>query len=83
MPLAGEFMFGGQRVFVVANHWSSKGGDQPLFGPNQPPLRASEAKRTQQAQVVTSFVDEICSVDPQANVMHRPGGSSSRRTATM
>ncbi len=36
VPLAGEFTFGGQKVFVVANHWSSKGGDQSLFGPPEP-----------------------------------------------
>ncbi len=69
VPLAGEFMFGGQKVFVVANHWSSKGGDQPLFGPNQPPFQSSEAKRVQQAQSVTDFVDEIFAEDPDANVV--------------
>ena len=64
MPLAGEFMFGGQKVFVVANHWSCKGGDDPLFGPIQPPVQGSEAKRVQQAQVVADFVDEIYAKDP-------------------
>ncbi len=69
VPLAGEFLFGGQKVFVVANHWSSKGGDDPLFGPVQPPVQASEPKRTQQAQAVASFVDEITAVDPSASVI--------------
>ena len=69
VPLAGEFTFGGQKVFVVANHWSSKGGDQGLFGANQPPFQSSEAKRTQQAQVVNDFVDEIYAKDPDANVV--------------
>ena len=46
-------------MFVVANHWSSKGGDDPLFGPIQPPVQSSEPKRTQQAQAVAGFVDEI------------------------
>ena len=32
-PLVGEFLFNGQQVFVIANHFNSKGGDQPLFGP--------------------------------------------------
>ena len=31
-PLAGEFTFHGARLFVVANHFNSKGGDDPLFG---------------------------------------------------
>ena len=37
-PLAGEFLFGNQRLFVVANHLNSKGGDTPLFGKVQPPV---------------------------------------------
>ncbi|HEY7042842.1 MAG TPA: lamin tail domain-containing protein [Nocardioidaceae bacterium] len=69
VPLAGEFMFGTQKVFVVANHWSSKGGDQPLFGPNQPPLQASETKRVTQAETVNSFVHEITAADADANVV--------------
>jgi predicted extracellular nuclease len=69
VPLAGEFTFGGQKVFVVANHWSSKGGDQGLYGANQPPLQSSEAKRVQQAQAVNDFVDEIYAKDPNANVV--------------
>ena len=69
VPLAGEFMFGDQKVFVVANHWSSKGGDQSLFGPNQPPFQGSEAKRVTQAQAVHSFVDEIYAKDANANVV--------------
>jgi uncharacterized protein len=69
VPLAGEFTFGGQKVFVVANHWSSKGGDESLFGPKQPPFQGSEAKRVQQAQVVNNFVDEIYAKDADANVV--------------
>ena len=36
-PLAGEFIFNGQHLFVIANHFNSKGGDEPLFGRFQPP----------------------------------------------
>ena len=69
VPLAGEFTFGGQKVFVVANHWSSKGGDQPLYGHDQPPFQGSEAKRVQQAQAVNAFVHEIYTADPNADVV--------------
>jgi predicted extracellular nuclease len=68
-PLAGEFLFNGQRVFVIANHWNSKGGDQPLFGRFQPPLLTSEAQRRAQAEVVRSFVDALRSANPGANVV--------------
>jgi uncharacterized protein len=40
--LAGEFRLHGKKVFVVANHFSSKAADDPLFGRVQPPVRASE-----------------------------------------
>ncbi len=68
-PLAGEFRMRGKKVFVIANHFNSKGGDQPLFGRFQPPTRSSEEQRHAQAQVVNDFVDQILAADPNANVI--------------
>lgn len=68
-PLVGEFTFNGQTLFVIANHFSSKGGDQPLFGRFQPPTLGSEAKRIQQAQIVNDFVDAILAADANANIV--------------
>ena len=68
-PLAGEFRMHGKKVFVIANHLSSKGGDDPLFGRFQPPVRSSEVARHAQAQVVNDFVDDIKAADPTANVI--------------
>jgi predicted extracellular nuclease len=68
-PLAGEFRMHGKKVFVVALHLSSKGGDQPLFGRFQPPARSSEVARHAQAQSVNAFADQIFAADPQANVI--------------
>src|SRR5215207_11103715 len=68
-PLAGEFIFNGDRLFVIANHFSSKGGDQPLFGRFQPPTFTSEAQRNRQAEVVNGFVDSILAADPRAGVV--------------
>ncbi|GAA0616561.1 endonuclease/exonuclease/phosphatase family protein [Kutzneria viridogrisea] len=68
-PLAGEFTFGGRTVFVIANHFNSKGGDQPLFGHFQPPSRPSETQRHNQATAVKSFVDQILAVDANAGVV--------------
>jgi uncharacterized protein len=68
-PLAGEFRMRGRKVFVVVNHFASKGGDQPLFGHFQPPQRLSEVQRHAQAQVVNDFVDAILAADPGANVI--------------
>ena len=36
-PLVGEFNYNGHKLFVIVNHFNSKGGDQLLFGPWQPP----------------------------------------------
>ncbi|MBA2440600.1 MAG: hypothetical protein H0V50_08005, partial [Thermoleophilaceae bacterium] len=67
--LVGEFKARGKKLFVVVNHFSSKGDDQPLFGRFQPPIRFSEVARHQQAQVVNDFVDDLLAVDPNANVV--------------
>jgi predicted extracellular nuclease len=68
-PLVGEFRMRGRKVFVIANHFASKGGDDPLFGRFQPPTRSSEVQRHAQAQVVNDFVDEVLAADPRANVI--------------
>ncbi len=68
-PLAGEFMFAGHKLFVIANHFNSKGGDQPLYGRFQPPARSSETQRHQQAQIVHDFVQSLLAADPNAAVV--------------
>lgn len=68
-PLAGEFVFQGRKVVVVANHFNSKGGDESADGRFQPPNRTSEVQRTQQARSLRAFVEQIKAVDPQANVV--------------
>jgi uncharacterized protein len=67
--LAGEFRLHGKKVFVIANHFSSKTADDPLFGRGQPPIRASELARHGQAQAVNDFVDQLVAADPRANVI--------------
>jgi predicted extracellular nuclease len=68
-PLAGEFRYYGRPVFVIANHFNSKGGDQPLFGRFQPPTRSSETQRHAQATIVHNFVEKIRRTDPLATVV--------------
>ncbi|MFB8167938.1 lamin tail domain-containing protein [Kitasatospora purpeofusca] len=68
-PLAGEFRWNGRPVFVIANHFNSKGGDQPLFGRYQQPARPSETQRHAQATAVKTFTDQILAVDPNAAVI--------------
>ncbi|MFV0130491.1 endonuclease/exonuclease/phosphatase family protein [Streptomyces sp. HMX112] len=68
-PLAGEFSFRGRTVFVIANHFGSKGGDESLVSHHQPPNRSSEAKRLQQAQAVNTFVKDVLGVQRDAAVV--------------
>jgi predicted extracellular nuclease len=68
-PLAGEFRWRGRTVFAIANHFNSKGGDDPLFGRFQPPVAVTEDQRHRQATEVRSFVDEILAVDDRADVI--------------
>jgi predicted extracellular nuclease len=68
-PLVGEFTFRGKTVFVIANHFASKGGDDPLFGQWQQPVRSSETQRHLQATEVRSFLDQLLAADPRANVV--------------
>ncbi|GAA2726643.1 lamin tail domain-containing protein [Actinocorallia aurantiaca] len=58
-PLAGEFVFHGEKYFVIANHFASKGGDDALHGRYQPPTRGSEVQRLKQAGELNAFVKEL------------------------
>lgn len=68
-PLAGEFVFRGRTVFVIANHLNSKGGDQGLTAQYQPPTRSSEVQRHAQATAVNGFVQEILKAQKNADVI--------------
>ncbi|MCX4762501.1 lamin tail domain-containing protein [Streptomyces sp. NBC_01275] len=68
-PLVGEFVFRGESVFVIANHFTSKGGDQPLHGRYQPPSRSSETQRAAQAAEVNSFVKSLLAADRDAKAV--------------
>ncbi|WP_055610963.1 endonuclease/exonuclease/phosphatase family protein [Streptomyces phaeochromogenes] len=68
-PLAGEFTFRGKSVFVIANHFASKGGDQSLHSQFQPPARSSETQRHLQATAVNAFVKDILAKQKNADVV--------------
>jgi predicted extracellular nuclease len=67
--LVAEFNVRDRTVFAIVNHFSSKGDDQPLFGPAQPPTRFSEVARHGQAQLVNDFVDDILERDEKARIV--------------
>ncbi|MER6332828.1 endonuclease/exonuclease/phosphatase family protein [Streptomyces sp. NPDC001034] len=68
-PLVGQFVFRGKTVFVIANHLTSKGGDQNLTSQYQPVTRSSEIQRHAQAQEVNAFVKDILKVQKNAEVL--------------
>ncbi|MGR8011249.1 endonuclease/exonuclease/phosphatase family protein [Streptomyces hypolithicus] len=68
-PLAGEFTFRGRTVFVIANHFGSKGGDESLASHHQPPVRKSEARRLEQAKSVNAFVKGVLAAERNADVL--------------
>jgi predicted extracellular nuclease len=68
-PIAGVFEVAGKTITIVGNHFKSKGGDDSLYGEDQPPIRYTEAQRKAQAQVVRDFVDTILDAEPEALVM--------------
>ena len=53
---------------MIVNHFNSKGGDQGLFGPQQPPVLSSEVQRNAQASLLRDFVRDILAADSTASV---------------
>ncbi|MDG3132950.1 DUF6359 domain-containing protein [Streptococcus suis] len=67
--LAAEFIFQGQKVVVIANHFNSKRGDNGLYGKIQPAIFNSETKRHQLAQMIANFTQEGINQNPEANII--------------
>ena len=57
-PLAGEFVVGNKKVFIIANHFVSKSNNNN-----------KESQRIQQAQIVEYFVSQILAKDSQSNIV--------------
>jgi hypothetical protein len=69
IPLRADFVFAGETVTIINNHWSSKGGSSPQFGSIQPLVNGSEDQRVAQAAVVYDYVAGILADDADAAVM--------------
>ena len=68
-PLAAQFEFQGEKVVVIGTHLNSKGGDQPLFGKNQPPYLGSEAERIELATMINDFIKKGQAQNPDLKVI--------------
>ncbi|HEX2313411.1 MAG TPA: endonuclease/exonuclease/phosphatase family protein, partial [Thermomonospora sp.] len=68
-PLAGELLWRGRRLVVLANHWTARGGDDSRYGRFQPPREPSETAHADQARLVADFVRALRAVDRNAAVI--------------
>jgi len=68
-PLVAEFVFKGQKVFVVGNHFNSMLGEGSPLGAMQPYRFRTEKSRTAIAGVVRNFVEELRSRDTNAHLI--------------
>lgn len=68
-PVAALFAFNGERILLVNNHFSSKGGSSPIFGTLQPFVNGSEDERLAQARVINRFVDDALAIDANARIV--------------
>ncbi|GED83928.1 lamin tail domain-containing protein [Streptomyces sp. 6-11-2] len=69
-PLVGEFLTkNNKKIFVIANHFNSKGGDQNVAGRIQPPVLNSEIQRNKQATLENAFVKKLEAADPKALIV--------------
>ncbi|MGP1594947.1 MAG: endonuclease/exonuclease/phosphatase family protein [Treponema sp.] len=67
-----KFKTGSQKdkdFFMIDNHFSSKRGDDGIWGKNQPVDRSSERNRHDQARTVKAFIDGILAVRQDAVIV--------------
>jgi predicted extracellular nuclease len=68
-PLVGEFSFNGKDLFVIANHFDAKLGDQSADGRFQFPAQSSAVQRAGQALAEHDFVSQLLAIDKNADVV--------------
>lgn len=68
-PLVADFLFNGEAITVIGNHFTSKDGSGELAGGVQPSIAGGEIKRAGQAAIVNDYVDGLLAVDPNAKII--------------
>ena len=59
----------GKDFFMINNHFSSKRGDAPIWGSQQPVERKSETNRHEQAKIVKKFIGKIFAARSDAMIV--------------
>ena len=68
-PLVATWSFQGTEVTTVNVHFTARSGSDPLWGANQPPENAGDARRTDQAGAVNEWLNAHLADDPSFNAM--------------
>ena len=63
-PLLVDFTFNGKTITAVDLHSLSRGGSDPQFGQDQPPVQAGDATRTSEAQTLANYINGVVANDP-------------------
>ena len=84
-PLVGEFTYRGKTLFVIANHFNSKGGDDPLFGHFQPPSASPRCSGISRPRSSTTLSTRSwpSTAPPTSSCSATSTTSTSRRTVTI
>lgn len=77
LPLVADFVFNGQQITAVVNHFSSKGGSAPILGVEQPfearqeevLVNGSLDERQLQSAAVQTFVRDLLAADVNAKIV--------------
>ena len=69
LPLGATFVFNGEQVTIINNHFPSKSGSDPLFASNQPPVNGQVELREDIAALINGLVDSLLATDPNDNLV--------------
>jgi predicted extracellular nuclease len=68
-PLEGVFLFNGEVVTIINNHFTSRFGSTPVFGGPQPFVQAGETERENQSLAMNQVVEHLLDDDEEAHVI--------------
>ncbi|KAJ7601134.1 Endonuclease/exonuclease/phosphatase [Mycena floridula] len=69
-PLVAQWLTsGGQTLFTINLHLTSKGGSSSTQGDARTPVNLPVVQRTNQVVAVSTFVEDILAIDPNANII--------------
>jgi uncharacterized protein len=69
LPLVATWSFQGTEVTTINVHFTARSGSEPLWGADQPPEAAGEARREAQADAVGDWINDQLATDPAFNAI--------------